>query len=219
MRIMCKIKSIEKIKQLYYNGGGISCAHRRKMMKKLLLMLALVISMVAATACGAKTDDAGESFNNMNSEKESKEDKKEPIRWEFKWSVPEGFLSEDGELYVTDDYPTDTSNITYTHSENDSMGINFTSKKFEELMDDTFSKLVIEIDVVVDKFEEIEKSGCKGLSIESHYSMGEVELIQIQYVFQLGEEIHTVCYTAVGDTWLDKFVESAKSITITPIYE
>ena len=188
-------------------------------MKKLLLVLALISSIIVVAACGANSDNVGEASNNVDSEKQSNEDKKKPKSWEFVWNAPEGFSSDDGETYVTDDYPNDTSNITYTSSEDDGKGINFTSKEFETVLEDTYSKLGMEIDVVVDRFEKIEKNGCVGLVIESNYSLNNVKLIQLQYAYQVGEKIHTVCYTAVGDTWLEVFKENAKSITITPIYD
>ncbi len=189
-------------------------------MKKFLLALVLTCTMAAAVACGSKSEDnSGVNSNNNGSVNESNKDSNEPTGWEFGWTAPEEFVSDDGELYITSDYPTDSSNITYTHSADDGTGLDFTAEDYETLLESTYAELGMTIDVTIDKFESIETNGCEGLYIESHYSMAEIELIQIQYAYQTGDEVHTVCYTAVGAAWLDTFKENAKTITLTPIYE
>ncbi len=190
------------------------------MRRKFILTLVLVCCIMAAVACGSSLDaNSGVNANNSGAVDESNKAENKSAEWEFCWTAPEEFIyDEEGGVYVTSDYPTDSSNITYTFQEDDGDGLNITAASYEEQEESEYAAFG-SIDIIVNKFEVIENNGCEGLYVESQYSVDDTVFYQIQCSYQVGNGIHTVRYTAVGDTWLDTFKENVKTITLTPIYE
>lgn len=184
------------------------------MKKRLLLTLMVVSNILMFVACGGDTKEenttkaAAETTTEETTEAEAKACKLE-------WEVPEGFTSEDGESYVSADYPTDSSNITYTETLGDVTSIDFTKEDYEEVLKALMGD---EIEMNITKFENIESNGCPGLEIRIEYNYSGVKMVQTQYAFISDGNSYSLTYTVVDDSaYAAAFEESMKTVKMVEI--
>ena len=186
------------------------------MKKRLLLTLMVVANVLVAVACGSDTkEEATTNANDKSTTVETTTGAEEAKACKLVWEVPENFTTEDDMIYVSPDYPTDASNITYTESLDDPTGIDFTKEDYETTLKTLFGE---EVELNITKFEKTESNGCDGLIIAIEYELQGIKMAQTQYVYASGDDIYSVTYTVVNDSaYAAAFEESAKSIKMVEV--
>lgn len=133
------------------------------------------------------------------------------------FSLPEDFVeSEDLKgMYVTNRYPIDASTIYYVELEQDISLQLMTQDTFTEQMEqqfvDTYGE---EIDLQVDSFEKIKIDGYPGFRILCHYSVGDVNISQLEYVIN-ADKSYVITYSQTGEyDRMEEYEASADTIRL-----
>ena len=165
-----------------------------------------------------KKNDKADEDDIENSD--DREDEKRVVSGTIEFDLPEGFVDSGNEgMWITETYPTDTSNIVYTSAEDDPVGIDFTSKRYEESVEAQYTAVGYEVDLTVDSFEKIEVDGFEAVKIVSTSVISGIEIHQIQYSIQIGKTTASITFTQNGDEWTKEFEECADSIYVIPVYK
>lgn len=135
------------------------------------------------------------------------------------FEVPEGFFVDkelgDSDLYVTDRYPLDATNIKYTVVDQDPFLQLMTEDEFIELTKTTYkSQYGEDIDITVEEYKELVIDNIPALRIKCTYTAKNVNLTQLEYVIN-ADKTYILIYTMTSDyDRMDLFEESAKTIHV-----
>ena len=118
-------------------------------------------------------------------------------------------------MYVTNRYPIDASTIYYVELEQDISLQLMTQDTFTEQMEqqfvDTYGE---EIDLQVDSFEKIKIDGYPGFRILCHYSVGDVNISQLEYVIN-ADKSYVITYSQTGEyDRMEEYEASADTIRL-----
>lgn len=133
------------------------------------------------------------------------------------FSLPEDFTeSEDMPgMYVTNRYPIDASTIYYVELNQDISLQLMTQETFEEQMEEQFeASHGEEIELVTDTFEKIQVDGYPGFKILCHYTVGSVEISQLEYVIN-ADRSYVITYSQTGEyDRMEEYEASADTIRL-----
>ncbi|MBD5533383.1 MAG: hypothetical protein HDQ98_14500 [Lachnospiraceae bacterium] len=133
------------------------------------------------------------------------------------YELPEEFIEQADGMYFAPDYPNDTANIIVVSSEDDQESFYYSEKSYCEMLEDVYEQLYgYEVTVSCSEFTKSELNGCRTLLIRLSYNLLDVELEQVAFVVETGENRTTgITYTqVVGGPWTDAFNASLDSIRI-----
>lgn len=133
------------------------------------------------------------------------------------YELPEEFIEQGDGMYYAPDYPEDGANIVVVSSEYDPETFQLTRESYCEAMADTFTQ-ISGYETVVDcsEFTESEMNGYRTRLIRMTWSVQDMELEQIQFAVETGQNKTTVItYSqSLGGPWTDAFNASIGSIRI-----
>ena len=133
------------------------------------------------------------------------------------FSLPEDFQeAEDRKgMYVTGRYPIDASTISYAELEQDISLQLMTSDTFKEHMEEQFEASYGEkVELSVDTFEKITVDGYPGFRILCHYSVGTVDITQLEYVIN-ADKSYVIIYSQTGEyDRMEEYEASAATIRL-----
>ena len=197
------------------------------MKKKLFIVLICTLGLL--TACNGKEEAASqplptatlapniiESVPVENAVTTFEEDKFEFGPATLKCELPKGFNETEypGEyLYKT--YPKDVSSINHVIIESDENTTNQTKEEFiEALKADFLDAYGFDLDFEVTQFDKIMVEGRPGLWVMYNYNFRGDEYCALNVILFNGHETSYLTYLqGPGADWMDKFVESAKTLT------
>lgn len=138
---------------------------------------------------------------------------------EVLFDAPEGFF-EDPELnmpnlYVTERYPIDVSNVYYMESALDPAMQLLTEQQFLDNTEHSlWEEFGVEIPVTIESFESITIDTIPGFRILCHYEIDGVALTQLVYALN-GDKNYTITYTMTDEyERMEAFEKSAETIHI-----
>lgn len=162
-------------------------------------------------------DDA--EVPDMNEDTEEEEEVVVYADAEITCELPKGFKAVEGEpgFYTTKNYPQDVSNIDYVISESEEDISTLDELEFKkEVESDIYDLYGDEVDVEIYEYEKITIDGRHGLRIYMSYDIRGTSFEQLEYMLFNGKESHIITYTQEkGGKWMDKFMESGRSIAFT----
>lgn len=133
------------------------------------------------------------------------------------FDLPEGFEeSEDADnMYVTKRYPIDASTISYIEMEEDISQQLLTEETFKEQTEESLKQIYDEdVALVVDAFEHIRISGYPAFRILCHYTVGGVEMTQLEYAIN-ADRSYMVIYSQTSDyDYMETYEASAETIRV-----
>lgn len=133
------------------------------------------------------------------------------------FDIPEGFAESEevANLYVRKRYPIDASTIYYAVMEEDIALQLLTKEAFAEQMEaDLQAAYHEETKVVVDSFEHVEVSGYPAFRILCHYTVGGVEITQLQYAIN-ADRSYMITYSQTSDyDYMELYEASAATIEV-----
>ena len=168
------------------------------MKRRILAVMIAACTMMSLMACGSEN---------------------KVVSGTVEFDLPEGFVESGSEgMWVTDTYPIDTSNIIYIAADDDPVGIDFTSKFYEQSIEAQYTEAGYDVDVTVDSFDKVKVDGYKAVKIVSTSILSGKEINQIQYSVQIGKTTATITFTQSGDEWTEEFEACAKTMKVIPEY-
>lgn len=133
------------------------------------------------------------------------------------FDIPEGFAEseEEANLYVRKRYPIDASTIYYAEMEEDISLQLLTKEAFTEQMEADLQDVYGEdVEIVVDSFEHVEISGYPAFRILCHYTVGGVEITQLQYAIN-ADRSYMITYSQTSDyDYMELYEASAATIEV-----
>ncbi len=133
------------------------------------------------------------------------------------FEIPEGFAESEevANLYVRKRYPIDASTIYYAVMEEDIALQLLTREAFAEQMKaDLLEAYNEEVEVTVDSFEHVEISGYPAFHILCHYTVGGVEITQLQYAIN-ADRSYMITYSQTSDyDYMELYEASAATIEV-----
>ncbi len=133
------------------------------------------------------------------------------------FDIPEGFAESEevANLYVRKRYPIDASTIYYAVMEEDIALQLLTKETFaEQMAADLQAAYGEDVEVVVDTFEAVEISGYPAFRILCHYSVGGVEITQLQYAIN-ADRSYMITYSQTSDyDYMELYEASAATIEV-----
>lgn len=133
------------------------------------------------------------------------------------FEIPEGFAESEevANLYVRKRYPIDASTIYYAVMEEDIALQLLTREAFAEQMKaDLLEAYNEEVEVTVDSFEHVEISGYPAFRILCHYTVGGVEITQLQYAIN-ADRSYMITYSQTSDyDYMELYEASAATIEV-----
>ena len=133
------------------------------------------------------------------------------------FDIPEGFAESEevANLYVRKRYPIDASTIYYAVMEEDISLQLLTKEAFaEQMAADLQAAYGEDVEVVVDTFEAVEISGYPAFRILCHYSVGGVEITQLQYAIN-ADRSYMITYSQTSDyDYMELYEASAATIEV-----
>ena len=133
------------------------------------------------------------------------------------FDIPEGFAESEevANLYVRKRYPIDASTIYYAVMEVDIALQLLTKETFaEQMAADLQAAYGEDVEVVVDTFEAVEISGYPAFRILCHYSVGGVEITQLQYAIN-ADRSYMITYSQTSDyDYMELYEASAATIEV-----
>ena len=117
--------------------------------------------------------------------------------------IPEGYVpsKEDANLYVSELYPLDSSNVCYSRSDGRDLGMvdkNLTKEQYEEAIEEAFAAEGKTVDLTVDDFSAESMDGVPAYKIRSHYNTGDRRLQMLTYIIA-SSETYVITYTQLSD--------------------
>lgn len=164
-------------------------------MKKIMALMLIVVMMAAMTACGQK-EDANATIS---------------------YVLPDGFTESPDSpgMYLSPEYPDDTSNIYIQSADNDPIGIGYTEEMVADQIELTYAAQGYDVDVNLVEFTKGKLDGYDTLLIHITYMIYDVEVEQIEYLIQIGKTTHALVYTTTPDSdYSALFRENIDSVTI-----
>ena len=135
----------------------------------------------------------------------------------FSFDIPEGFeeSEEEANLYVRKRYPIDASTIYYAEMEEDISLQLLTKEAFMEQMKADLQDVYGEdVEIAVDSFEHVEISGYPAFRILCHYTVGGVEITQLQYAIN-ADRSYMITYSQTSDyDYMELYEASAATIEV-----
>ena len=136
----------------------------------------------------------------------------------FSCTLPKGFIAdkETEGMYITKNYPTDTSTINYIIAEGDEGIADMDQKTYEESLEEDFlNEYGDTVDVTISEFDNLLISECNALRIKMSYEIKGTTYEQLMYMIDNGTETHIFTYTQEqGGKWMELFEQSGDTITI-----
>lgn len=133
------------------------------------------------------------------------------------FELPEGFeeSEEADNMYVTKRYPIDASTISYIEMEEDISQQLLTKETFKEQTEESLKQIYDEdVALVVDEFEHIRISGYPAFRILCHYTVGGVEMTQLEYAIN-ADRSYMVIYSQTSDyDYMEAYEASAGTIQV-----
>lgn len=192
------------------------------MKRKVLILIMTAVLCFGITACGnnenkqeEQTQTIGEEIQAESGEAPSEPESTEEIKpaGELKVEIPEGFLEtdENTRVYVTKDYPKDSSMIVI--EETDQIQALPTKEQFKAQIESGLTKQAGEpVEVNVEEYKDVEVDGYKALRIMSSYTYSGIKFKQLEYVVE-ADKTYLITYTNINDAnWMDAFEQSAAGI-------
>lgn len=203
--------------------------------KKYAVFAAAICMMISLVACGTREQDivvedsALEEYEIATPDPDAiKEVKNEKVVLEFgndivdfpnadlRCYLPKGFEESEYEgeyLYKT--YPDDVSSINHVVTDTTQNPTSQTKEEFTESLKADFNELYgTDIDFQVTQYDKIEVEGRPGLWIMYNYDYrGEHYYVLHVKIFSGHQIDEMVYFEGPGAEWMDKFVESAESLT------
>lgn len=134
--------------------------------------------------------------------------------------IPTGFKASDfpGE-YLHKSYPKDVSSINQVISESAENPLDKTKEEYAESIEkEYYDAYGEEVKINITQYDKIMVDGRPGLWIMYNYNFRDDEYNVLTVVLYNGSETNYVTYLeGPGADWMDKFIESAKTITFVPI--
>ena len=133
------------------------------------------------------------------------------------FDIPEGFeeSEEEANLYVRKRYPIDASTIYYAEMEEDISLQLLTKEAFMQQMKADLQDVYGEdVEIAVDSFEHVEISGYPAFRILCHYTVGGVEITQLQYAIN-ADRSYMITYSQTSDyDYMELYEASAATIEV-----
>lgn len=210
-------------------------------MRKKLVMTLLVVLIFAVTGCGNKNKDESEGDEESGAVKveevgaaevpgvgSDEADTTDEVETDMEkgataffetadllWILPKSFRALDGEegVYVSREYPKDSSTVTYVIAESEDNIADVTQDEFREMMEaDFLDAYGDQVDINITNFEKIKVSKRSGLRIDMEYEFKGDEYSQTAVMLYNGDESHIINYTQEKDgKWADEFESSISS--------
>ena len=212
-------------------------------MRKKLIMALLMVLVCTAAGCGNKNNDDSEESeesgvinveeveaaevpgagSDMADEADSTETADgangAPVYFQsadLLWILPKNFRALDGEegVYVSREYPKDSSTVTYVIAESDDNIADVSQDEFREMMEaDFLDAYGDQVNVNITNYEKINVSKRSGLRIDMEYEFKGAEYRQTAVMLYNGDESHIINYTQEKDgKWADEFESSISSL-------
>lgn len=132
------------------------------------------------------------------------------------WILPKSFRALDGEVgvYVSRDYPKDTSTVMYVIAESNENISDVSQDEFREMMEaDFLDAYGDQVSINITNYEKIKVNRRSGLRIDMEYEFKGAEYEQIEIMIYNGDESHIINYTQEkGGKWADEFENSISSL-------
>lgn len=132
------------------------------------------------------------------------------------WVLPKSFRALDGEegVYVSRDYPKDTSTVTYVIAESDENISDVSQDEFREMMEaDLLDAYGDQVSINITNYQKIKVNRRSGLRIDMEYMLKGTEYRQTAVMIYNGDESHIIYYTQEKDgKWADEFENSISSL-------
>lgn len=200
--------------------------------KKWMILLMAVFLTVQAAGCGNKdiqesteTESAAEdaaadsdSQSDLPEESETGEVSDEDFGPAYiSCELPKGFEEYSGDegLYVTKNYPSDLSTISYDISDNFSISIeNLTQDVYQNMLESDFLRNYgDDVTVNIKSYKTIVIDGRAGLRIQLGYAFKGTDYEQLVYIIYNSDEVHCLTFTQEKDAgWMDDFEECGETI-------
>ncbi len=133
------------------------------------------------------------------------------------FDIPEGFAESEevANLYVRKRYPIDASTIYYAVMEEDIALQLLSEEAFaEQMAADLKASYDEDVEIVVDAFEQIRISGYPAFRILCHYTVGGVEITQLQYAIN-ADKSYMITYSQTSEyDYMELYEASAATITV-----
>lgn len=177
-----------------------------------------VIEVEAAQIPGvgiAEADEEADGAENLNRVQDGNDASAFFASADLLWILPKSFRALDGEegVYVSRDYPKDTSTVTYVIAESEDNISDVSQEEFQEMMEaDFLDAYGDQVDINITNYEKINVSKRSGLRIDMNYEFKGEEYEQIAVMLYNGNESHIINYTQEKDgKWKDEFESSISS--------
>lgn len=162
-------------------------------------------------------DNAANETGNLNDAQDESGSSAFYASADLLWVLPKSFRALDGEegVYVSRDYPTDTSTVTYVIAESEDNISDVSQEEFREMMEadflDTYGD---QVHINITNYEKVRVSKRSGLRIDMNYEFKGAEYEQIAVMLYNGNESHIINYTEEKDgKWKDEFENSISSLS------
>lgn len=209
------------------------------MNKKLMIVLVAGLCMMQISGCGNKNkqestgtnESAVESSTADSNKVDSAEVPEIPIfnqpeedgapaffeEADLACALPDGFVEYDGGegIYVYKTYPKDVSTISHVISEGDENITEMSQEEYKDMLEADFLDAYGDnVQIKINTYEKIKVDKRSGLKIKLEYTFKNVEYEQLIYIIYNGNETHHLNFLQEkGGGWMEKFEESASTIT------
>lgn len=133
------------------------------------------------------------------------------------FSLPEDFAEAEDQpgMYVTGRYPIDASTICYAELEQDISLQLMTEETFRQHMEEQFAAAQEEAEgLSIDSFDKIELDGYPGFRILCRYTIGSVEITQLEYIIN-ADKSYVIIYSQTGEyDRMEEYEASAATIRL-----